>query len=254
MSRNGSGTYTLPANSFSNPVAGTTVDAEDADETLTDIETALTASIAKDGQTVTTSAIPFAAGIQVDTIAEKTAATGVTIDSVLLKDGGGTFTAPIIISGAAAGQIVFPASQNASSNANTLDDYEEGTWTPAIAFGGASVGVTYTTQLGRYTKIGHRVFVDFEMVLSNNGSSAGAVTITGLPFTNNGTLRAYGHLALESIDLNAASGYTHVIGRIATGATAITVLEIGDNVSSAALTDADVPNTGEFSGSFTYTV
>jgi hypothetical protein len=65
MSRNGSGTYTLPANSFSNPVAGTEIDAEDADETLTDIETALTASIAKDGQTTTTARIPFAAGIQV---------------------------------------------------------------------------------------------------------------------------------------------------------------------------------------------
>lgn len=66
MSRNGSGTYTLPANSFSNPITGTEIDAEDADETLTDIEAALTASIAKDGQTTATARIPFAAGVLIN--------------------------------------------------------------------------------------------------------------------------------------------------------------------------------------------
>src|SRR5690348_15884321 len=55
------------------------------------------------------------------------------------------------ISGTNGGQIVFPASQVASSNANTLDDYAEVTWTPSV--GGTA---TYTTQICRYQKFGKR--------------------------------------------------------------------------------------------------
>ena len=58
------------------------------------------------------------------------------------------------------GQLAFPAAQNASSDAHTLDDYEEGTWTPALNFGGAATGITYaSTPVGRYTKIGRSVIV-----------------------------------------------------------------------------------------------
>lgn len=81
------------------------------------------------------------------------------------------------------GQLAFPATQAASANANTLDDYEEGTFTPGISFGGGTTGITYTTQTGTYTKIGNRVFVDLIITLSNKGSSTGAALITGLPFT-----------------------------------------------------------------------
>jgi hypothetical protein len=49
--------------------------------------------------------------------------------------------------------ITFPATQNASSNANTLDDYEEGTWTPTLtSAGGAFSGLGYAGQTGKYTK------------------------------------------------------------------------------------------------------
>ena len=70
-----------------------------------------------------------------------------------------TTTGLFDISGASAGQIKFPATQNASADANTLDDYEEGTWTPAYALttpGTSSFG-TYATQTGTYTKIGNKV-------------------------------------------------------------------------------------------------
>jgi len=80
--------------------------------------------------------------------------------------------------------ITFPATQSASSDANTLDDYEEGSWTPTIAFSGASVGVTYNGATGgRYVKIGKTVWVFGGLFLTNKGSSTGStVTITGLPF------------------------------------------------------------------------
>jgi hypothetical protein len=78
--------------------------------------------------------------------------------------------------------IAFPATQSASTDVNTLDDYEEGTWTPGISFGGASVGVTYSQQVGRYVKVGKQVTVNGYLYLSSKGSSTGAAKITGLPF------------------------------------------------------------------------
>jgi len=56
------------------------------------------------------------------------------------------------LSAAAAGQIKFPATQHVSADPNTLDDYKEGTFTPAITFGGGAVGLTYSTRTGTYSK------------------------------------------------------------------------------------------------------
>jgi len=78
--------------------------------------------------------------------------------------------------------VVFPASQNAVANANTLDDYEEGTFTPTLT---ASVtNPTNYGQNGRYTKIGNLVHV--EIYITFDGTStfgSGIYAIGGLPFT-----------------------------------------------------------------------
>ena len=66
----------------------------------------------------------------------------------------------------------------------TLDSYEEGTWTPAISFGGTFNG-TYSTNEGFYTKIGRLVSVSAELALSSKGSTTGGVKLGGLPFTPN---------------------------------------------------------------------
>lgn len=81
------------------------------------------------------------------------------------------------------GQIAFPASQNASAGANTLDDYEEGTWTVDLQFGAAKVGITYTNRSGTYTKIGRVVTVSLNFLLSSKGASVGNAKAYGLPFT-----------------------------------------------------------------------
>ena len=80
-----------------------------------------------------------------------------------------------------AGQIAFPATQNASADANTLDDYEEGTWTPAV--GGTA---TYTTQQGTYTKIGRLVVIHCRMTINVIGTGS-TVTLSGNPFSANST-------------------------------------------------------------------
>lgn len=61
-----------------------------------------------------------------------------------------------------------------------------GTFTPNIAFGGASVGVTYTSHAGEYFKIGRLVVYSVIIQLSSKGSSTGNATITGLPFASDG--------------------------------------------------------------------
>ncbi|KKL24229.1 hypothetical protein LCGC14_2417460, partial [marine sediment metagenome] len=76
----------------------------------------------------------------------------------------------------------FPDTQVASSDVNTLDDYEEGTFTPAVVFSAGSGTVTYTTQVGQYTKIGNRVFFQLNIETLSIASRTGFVTIEALPF------------------------------------------------------------------------
>jgi len=78
--------------------------------------------------------------------------------------------------------ITFPAVQDPSSNANTLDDYEEGTWTPVITNGTTNV-TSYYWQLGYYVKIGKNVFVSMQVSVNVVGSISGNIRIDGLPFT-----------------------------------------------------------------------
>lgn len=93
--------------------------------------------------------------------------------------------------------ITFPATQVQSSNANTLDDYEEGAFTP-IYLGGTTAGVfSYAFQSGRYIKIGKLVYV--EGSLGTNGittTPTGTINISGLPFTCEFTTNQYGGLTI----------------------------------------------------------
>jgi len=85
--------------------------------------------------------------------------------------------------------ITFPATQSASTDANTLDDYEEGTWTPAVTLN-TGTATTYSNQSGTYTKTG-RVVVLLGLVIPTNGtlgSAGGYIRMTGLPFTPSGTV------------------------------------------------------------------
>lgn len=68
--------------------------------------------------------------------------------------------------------------------ANKLDDYEEGTFTPGLTFGGASTGITYLARAGRYTKVGDLVTITGYVALNSNGTASGLARITDLPFTS----------------------------------------------------------------------
>ncbi len=78
--------------------------------------------------------------------------------------------------------ITFPATQVASSDANTLDDYEEGNWTPTVAATTTNPTVSsYPTRIGRYVKIGKQVTI-YCGIQNNSSGGSGNLKITGLPF------------------------------------------------------------------------
>ena len=99
------------------------------------------------------------------------------------------------------GGIKFPATQISSADANTLDDYEEGIWTPSL--GG---NTTYAAQAATYTKIGRQVTVHFAVGVTTLGTGSGAV-ISGLPFTAGATNRGGGGLAYAE---NPSTAYASI--------------------------------------------
>jgi hypothetical protein len=78
--------------------------------------------------------------------------------------------------------IKFPATQVASADANVLDDYEEGTWTPT-AYGSSTTGTTtYNDRAGFYTKVGNQVTASFYIDWSAL-TGTGALRLGGIPFS-----------------------------------------------------------------------
>ena len=107
--------------------------------------------------------------------------------------------------------ITFPATQSASSDANTLDDYEEGTWTPAASSTGGSGVITTYTASGTYTKIGRLVTATARITISNIGTAAGAINVAGIPFT-----------AASTNSFTVAGNETAIVGYVISGNAAST--------------------------------
>lgn len=150
------------------------------------------------------------------------------------------------LSGAAAGQIKFPATQNASSNVNTLDDYEEGTWTPVFTCATTgNLSVSYSIQEGHYRKIGSQVTAWGRITTSSftHTTASGAVKITGLPFTAGvfTSVNATGALAWQGI---TKANYTDANARVRTGESAFDVVMSGSGQTLVVLAVTDFPTGG----------
>jgi hypothetical protein len=155
--------------------------------------------------------------------------------SYVLK--GGTTTA------AAGVGIIFPATQVASANANSLDDYEEGTWTVAFPSGTG----TFTSQSARYTKIGRQVFAEWDFTVNTIGTSS-ASQFSGLPFTQGGSISG-GTIAFWS---SAANG---IIGVGGCYASTTLIYLTGSTTSQTTATDWNAMGNGtRITGAITYTV
>lgn len=113
-------------------------------------------------------------------------------------------TVRIIIPSDSAG-IQFPATQAASSNANTLDDYEEGTWTPTIS--SASGTITTSSFSGaKYTKIGNVVEATVNILITTVGTASGQCLFT-LPFTGTNTVQLGGYGMETNTNGSMLKGY-----------------------------------------------
>lgn len=105
--------------------------------------------------------------------------------------------------------IKFPASFSGSSDVNTFDDYEEGTWTPSL--GGTA---TYTSQGGWYTKLGNMVFYGFRIIVNTIGTGSTYI-VSGLPFST----------------ANAGAGHGNYCGSLASNVVSLWIYTSGTSVN-----------------------
>ena len=133
--------------------------------------------------------------------------------------------------------IDFSADGNAAGmTSEVLDDYETGTWTPAISDGTNSP--TMAAQVGKYTKIGNLVTAEGYINVSAVGSATGVIRIAGLPFTNDGAANSFGVCSFGYMNNSSLTSGTTPSGYIA-GSSAYAALYVWDSTYTTQLTMAE---------------
>ena len=144
--------------------------------------------------------------------------------------------------------ITFPATQSASTDPNTLDDYEEGTWTPVYQGIGGTAGTAASTASGTYTKVGREVICKGKLVLTDKGSWTSAVRFEGLPFSTAITQECTGTMTLGNVSYDGSSFAVYVIA----GSTNFYVDVSKTAVDRAVLSTSQVAANSSFFFAFTY--
>jgi hypothetical protein len=159
-----------------------------------------------------------------------------------------TLTAAILsgTTNVSGGQLAFPAAQSASADANTLDDYEEGTWTPVLTYTTlGDLAVTYSIQIGTYTKIGRQVIASGQVTTSSftHTTASGIVGLTGLPFTsaNVSNTNYFGSPQWAGI---TRANYTHVCACVFANSSIMNFSISGSGQVLANVTHANMPTGG----------
>ena len=154
------------------------------------------------------------------------------------------------------GNLKFPATDAASADANTLDDYEEGTWTPVLTFATlGNLSVTYSGQTGTYLKIGKTVIIWFNLTTSafTHTTASGNCEVTGVPFTSGLGFAGRGALSWQGI---TKASYTDMCPSVVTATTLMRLAGMGSGQAVVNITAADMPTGGTvaFTGNAIYTV
>lgn len=121
-----------------------------------------------------------------------------------------------------------------------------GTWTPVLAFGpqpGTSVGITYISQLGYYTRIGNLVFAACEISLSSKGSSTGRAQINGLPFPANNKSTYAGQSLYNNMTLTSGQIPQCYVDNVFALAPTEILLDFGSAGADSPLMDTNFTNT-----------
>ena len=146
--------------------------------------------------------------------------------------------------------INFPddASANPSSDANTLDNYEEGTWTPVLSDGTNNFTMVANNN-GNYTKVGRAVHFNAEFGTGSIGSASGALLLTGLPFTSAAVSTSEGCCNFGFIrKFNYSSNAIQLSAMVNGGDTTISFFESVDDSTEITVqcSQADFAGTGFF--------
>lgn len=164
----------------------------------------------------------------------------------IINTGGFTLTVPATGTAALLGAAQSFSALNTfaaglSFGENTLDKYKTDAWIPELLYGGANVGLSYWERAGQYTRIGNMVVVWGRIWVNSKGSSTGAVTISGLPFTARSVAGLDYPLLVR---VQGGLSYTGTLqGHIAGGATAIQ-LSVSNGGTVADATESTWPNNG----------
>jgi len=169
-----------------------------------------------------------------------------------VRAGSPTFTTQITtpIIALTGGQIAFPATAVPSSDPNTLDDYEEGTWTPVLGGKDGTSGQAYFSQYGDYIKIGSSVTINFHIYIQTKGTITGELQIQGQPFTSTQYAAcAFGYP--EKFNLTAG----HVLVGHTQSGKPIKLYEVEyTNDTPSALSAGSIVNSSRITGAMAYSV
>lgn len=181
--------------------------------------------------------------------------TAARIDAAQSFTGNQTLSTGNVVMGVAGKGIDFSATPNAAGmTSEVFSDYEEGTWTPTISFQTpGDLSVTYSNQVGSYTKIGNRVALQGFITTSafTHTTASGYFYISGLPFS--GTTTTY-HQNFGAINFGGVTkaGYTQFNPSIESGfPNGITIYCCGSGVGSSSVGAGDIPSGGTPNFKFT---
>jgi hypothetical protein len=136
-----------------------------------------------------------------------------------------------------------------------LDWYEEGSWTPVLSFGGASVDITYSTQEGRFQRVGNWVHATCSIILTSKGSSTGVASIAGLPYATANLFSSRGGGGMAGYWANfAAALTTPILVRADNNASTVSVWTTGGAGVPTQLTDANFQGNSQLNFRVSYKV
>jgi hypothetical protein len=135
--------------------------------------------------------------------------------------------------------VQFPATQSPSADANCLDDYEEGTFTPSIVGGTTAGTASYTVAQGYYTKIGNRVFLQCYINWSS-GTGTGSLLIGNLPFTSSSSSNSQGGFVISYINNVGLTASNYAFALLQANKTTVDIFQypVGGGATNSVAYDA----------------
>lgn len=173
-----------------------------------------------------------------------------TANQVTLTNGDGTAGNPTV----SLTSTIQVSGISFDSGSNTLSNYAASTFTPTITNTGSAPTVTYTSQVGRYTRIGNRVILTVHVILASYTAGTGNVRVSGLPITSNNTTNNNSICAITLVNVTAGASVLWYNGNLAPNGTAMDIVGNRSATTVLNLAAAGPAGTAEFAFSLFYEV